>query len=185
METQVKNINGFNTEAIAGTVEAIVNNPKIADFELRAENKWITGGHNRSTIQGFYGACKEDSSRTEPFIYDNDEPPLLLGNNLGANPAEVVLHGLLGCMTTTMVLLAAARGIEVTGVTSRVEGDIDLQGFLGLSAEVEKGFSQVRVVFDIEGASEEQKQELLVLAQQSPMFNTLIQPADIQVSLHS
>ena len=185
METTVKNINGFSTEAIAGTVEAIVNNPKIADFELRAENQWITGGHNRSTIQGFYGACQEDTSRTEPFVYDNDEPPLLLGNNLGANPAEVILHGLLGCMTTAMVLLAAARGIEVTAVSSRVEGDIDLQGFLGLDAKVEKGFSQVRVVFDIEGASEEQKQELLLLAKQSPMFNTLVNPVDVQVSLKS
>ncbi len=183
METKVKNINGFSTEAIAGTVEAIVNNPKIADFELRVENKWIQGGHNRSYIQGFYGACQEDSSRTEPFVYDNDEPPLLLGNNIGANPAEVVLHGLLGCMTTSIVLLAAARGIEVKGVSSRVEGDVDLQGFLGLDAEIEKGFSQVRVVFDIEGVSEDQKNELLQLSKQSPMFNTLIQPVDVQVSL--
>jgi uncharacterized OsmC-like protein len=94
-----------------------------------------------------------------------------------------VLHGLLGCMTTSIVLLAAARGIEVKGVSSRVEGDVDLQGFLGLDAEIEKGFSQVRVVFDIEGVSEEQKNELLQLSKQSPMFNTLIQPVDVQVSL--
>ncbi len=185
METQVKNINGFSTEAIAGTVEAIVNNPKIAHFELRVENQWINGGHNRSTIQGFYGACQEDTSRAEPFVYDNDEPPVLMGNNIGANPVEYLLHGLMGCMTTSMVLLAAARGIEIKGVSSRVEGDVDLQGFLGLDASIEKGFRQVRIVFDIEGVSEEQKQELLAFAQQSPMYNTLIQPVDVQLGLKS
>ena len=183
METMTKLINGFNAEAIANTVNAIEGNPKIADFKLRATNKWISGGHNRSFVQGFYGACQEDVSRKTPFVYDNDEPPVLLGENKGANPAEVVLHGLLGCMTTAMILLASARGIEVDGVSSRVEGDIDLKGFLGLDANSEKGYQQIRVIFDIEGASDEEKQELIALAKQSPIFNTLINPVDVQVAI--
>lgn len=182
METITK-INGFNIESIAATVAAIQDNPQIADFELRARNVWITGGHNRSYIQGFYGACQEDTSRPEPFIYDNDEPPVLLGENKGANPGEVILHGLLGCMTTAMMLLAAARGIEVESVSSQVEGDIDLKGFLGLSDNVEKGFQQIRVSFDIKGVDDEKKQELISLAKQSPIFNTLINPVDVQVSV--
>lgn len=177
-----KTINGFQVEGIAHTVAVIQENPKIAEFELRAENTWITAGHNRSSIQGFYGACQEDTSRETPFIYDNDEPPLLLGTNKGANPAEVVLHGLLGCMTTTMVLLAAARGIDIKGVVSKVEGDIDLRGFLGLEASVKKEFQQIRVTFQIEGATDEEKDELITLAKQSPIFNTLMNPVDVMVS---
>jgi len=183
METMTKTINGFQAEGIANTVAAIQGNPRIADFELRAQNTWITGGHNRSSIQGFYGGCQEDTSREVPFIYDNDEPPILLGENKGANPAEVILHGLLGCMTTAMVLLAAARGIEVKGVTSKVDGDIDLRGFMGLDANVDKGFHQIRVTFDIEGATNEEKEELITLAMQSPVFNTLINPVDVQVAV--
>jgi uncharacterized OsmC-like protein len=84
-----------------------------------------------------------------------------------------------------MMLLASARGIEVAAVSSKVEGDVDLRGFLGLDANVEKGFQQIRIVFDIEGVSEEQKQELLILAKQSPIFNTLIHPVDVQVAVQS
>ena len=183
METTTKKVNGFDQEAIVNVVTALHANPEIGNFELRATNEWIEGGHNRSFIQGFYGACQEDTSRTEPFIYDNDEPPVLLGANKGANPAEVLLHGLLGCMTTAMVLLAAARGIEIEGVTSKVEGDIDIKGFLGLNSSGPKGFKQIRVTFDIKGADEAQKQELLALAKQSPLYNSLMNPTDVQVAL--
>ena len=181
METITEKLNGFSLEGINNVVSAIQQNPAIAKFELRATNNWISGGHNRSTIQGFYGACQEDTSRTVPFVYDNDEPPFLLGENKGANPAEVLLHGLLGCMTTSMALLASAHGIEVSGISSRVEGDFDLQGFLGLDPSVEKGSQQIRVQFEVEGVSEEQKQELLALAKQSPVYHTILNPTDIQV----
>ncbi|WP_163713027.1 OsmC family protein [Mangrovibacterium lignilyticum] len=183
METTVKMINGFSAEGIMNTVTAIQGNPEIAKFELRAKNNWISGGHNRSYIQGFYGACQEDTSRETPFVYDNDEPPVLLGENKGANPGEVLLHGLLACMTTAMVLLAAGKGIEVSGVSSSIEGDIDLQGFLGMDPGVQKEFSQIRVKFNIEGASDEEKEQLLNFAKQSPVFNTLINPVDVQVSV--
>ena len=184
METKVKTINGFNAEGIMNTVTAIQGNPEIAKFELRATNTWISGGHNRSFVQGFYGACQEDTSRETPFVFDNDEPPVLLGENKGANPGEVLLHGLLACMTTAMVLLAAGKGIEVTGVSSSIEGDVDLQGFLGMNPDVPKAFSQIRVKFDIDGASDEEKEQLISFAKQSPVFNTLINPIDVQVSVH-
>lgn len=185
MEISTKKINGFDVEAISATVAAIQSNPKIANFELRAQNTWIYGGHNRSTIQGFYGACQEDTSREEPFVFDSDEPPVLFGENKGANPAEFILHGLLGCMTTAMLLLASARGIEVASVSSTIEGDVDLKGFLGLDANAAKGFQQIRVKFEIDGVSEEQKQELINLAKQSPVFNSLINPIDVQVAIQS
>ena len=185
METVTKKVNGFDQEAIVGVVTALQANPEIGNFQLRATNEWIDGGHNRSYIQGFYGACQEDTSRTEPFIYDNDEPPVLLGNNKGANPGEVLLHGLLGCMTTAMVLLAAARGIKVESVSSKIEGDIDIKGFLGLSSTEPKGFKQIRVTFDIKGSDEAQKKELIALAKQSPIFNSLINPMDVQVGLQN
>ena len=138
METLEKTINGYNAEAIESTVAAITENPKIAAFQFRATNEWISGAHNRSYIQGLYGACQEDTSREVPFILDTDMPAVLLGSTKAANPAEIALHALLGCMTTTMMLQGSARGIKVTGVTSKVTGDIDLQGALGLDENVPK-----------------------------------------------
>src|SRR5688572_27288287 len=104
-------INGLDKAALVGTVQAIQGDPAIALFEFRAQNQWISGGENRSTIKGFFGAKSEDSSRVEPFVFTNGEPPVLLGNNEGANPVEFLLHALAGCVTTTAVLHAAARGV--------------------------------------------------------------------------
>ena len=114
METLTKNtVNGFKSEEIVGTINAIQENPEIAKFEFRVQNNWITGGHNQATVKDFYGGCQEDTSREKEWVFDNGEPPILLGHNEGANPVEYLLSALSGCMTTTMVLHAAARGIEI------------------------------------------------------------------------
>src|SRR5512145_1391539 len=85
----------------------------LAKFQFRARNKWISGGENRSMIRDFYGAGREDKSRAMTFEFVNGEPPVLLGNNEGANPVEFLLHALAGCVTTTFVLHAVARGIVI------------------------------------------------------------------------
>lgn len=184
METLVKRVNGFDVAAMAGTVAAIQSNPSLGAFELRVENTWVKGGHNWSNIQGFYGAGREDDSRKEPFRLDNDEPPVLLGNNIGPNPAEALLHGMVGCMTTSIALLAAARGIEVSSITARVKANLDLNGFLGLDPAVAKGYQKISVAYEIGGVSAAERQELLELARQSPMYNTLINPVDLELTAH-
>ena len=118
----------------------------------------------------------------KPFVFECDEPQVLLGTDKGANPGEVLLYGLLACMTTAMVLLAAAKGIEVGRVSSKIEGDVDLRGFLGLDPEVPKEFTQLRVMFHIEGVTEDEKTTLLELARMSPIYNSLVNPIDVHVS---
>ena len=124
--------NGVNVTALGEVLEAVKGDPEIAKFQFRAKNEWLGGGHNRSTIQSYYGACQEQSSREKAFVFDNGEPPVLLGNDEGANPVEFVLHALAGCMTTTMVYHAAARGITIESIETELEGDLDLHGFLRL-----------------------------------------------------
>ena len=58
---------------------------------------------------------------------------------------EWLLHALIGCMTTTTAYHAASRGIVVEAMDSRIEADLDLRGFLGLSEDVRKGYSAIRV----------------------------------------
>jgi hypothetical protein len=57
--------NGVDSEQMYGTLDAIKAQPELAIFQFRAHNHWIDGSHNRSTIQGFYGAGQEDASRAE------------------------------------------------------------------------------------------------------------------------
>jgi len=120
-----------------------------------------------------------------PQVIDMDEPPVLLGNNEGRNPVEYLLVALSGCITTSIVAHASAKGIEIKGVESRYEGDIDLRGFLGLSEEVPVGYQEIRVFFKIDAdVSEEQREEMVRMGQKySPVYNTISKSAPVSVHL--
>ena len=175
-------INGVNITQLFDTIEVIKGNPEVSKFKFRATNRWQAGTHNRATVQSFYGAMQEDNSR-EPMVFEIDEPPILLGENKGANPVEYLLVGLSGCLTTAMVAHAAARGIEIKSVQSRLEGDLDVQGFLGLSETIPVAYQEIRVHFKIEAdITDEEKQELVEMAQKySPVFNTITRPIKVKV----
>jgi uncharacterized OsmC-like protein len=185
--TEKKMMNGVDLNRLFATIDQIKETPGLARFIFRAGNRWIDGGHNRTTIKGFYGAGQEDSSRQAPFVIDNDEPAVLLGQDKGANPTEFLLHALAGCLTTSLVYHAAAQGIEIEEVESQFEGDLDLRGFLGLSDRVRNGYENIRVTFKITAdAPEEKLQELCQLAQKrSPVFDIVSNPVPISVRLET
>ena len=179
-----KNINGVDVSQLFATIDAIKGTPDIAKFKFRARNEWINGGHNRTTINDFYGV-REDHPHEQPFVLDEDEHQVLLGEDQGPNPVEYLLAGLIGCLTSSLVYHAAARGITIRGIRSRLEGDIDLRGFLGLSPDVKVGYENIRVYFKIDAdLSEAQKEELIQMAQKySPVFNTVANPTPVSVNL--
>ena len=174
-------LNGLDLEQMQQTVALLKSEPSLARFEFRARNQWIDGGHNRSTIQGFSGAGAEDSSRSEPFVFDNGEPPVLLGSNEGANPVEFLLHALAGCVTTTLTLHAAARGIRLRKVSTELEGDIDVQGLLDLDPAAAVGYEQIRIKLHVEAdASDEEIEDLIAFTKaHSPVCNTVCRPVPV------
>ena len=176
-------LNGLDLDAMMATVQALKSDPTLAKFQFRARNRWIDGGENRSTIKDFHGAGAEDRSRSHPFEFTNGEPPVLLGNNEGANPVEFLLHALAGCVTTTTVLHAAARGIRIESIATELEGDIDLQGLLALDDTVPAGYRAIRVKLDIVAdCSDAELDDLLQFAQQhSPVCNTVCRPVPVTV----
>ena len=112
---QVSNtINGVDVDRLFGTIEHISAEPTLARFQLRARNEWIDGGHNRTEIKGFYGAGKEDASRTEPIVLHADEPPVLLGKNQAPNAPEYLLHALAACVTGTLSITPPCAGSRST-----------------------------------------------------------------------
>ena len=177
-------INGVPVDRLMATIEAIKADPSLGESHFRAKNRWINGALNRSEIQGFFAAGEEDTSRKKPFVYDNDEPPRLLGENRGANPVEYLLHGLAGCITTTFIYYAAAQGVEIDEVESTLEGDIDLRGLLGL-AHVKPGYQAIRVTVRVKSNAPKKKlDERVKLAQsRSPVFSTVSSPVPIAVTL--
>ena len=182
----VGQVNGINVRELLHTIDLIKEKPDIARFQFRARNKWIEGTHNRAHVKEFHGAFKDDDSREEA-VYDIDEPPILLGRNLGSNPVEYLLVALSGCLTTSLIAHSAAKGIKIRSVESRYEGDIDLRGFLGISENVPVGYKNIRVFFKIEAdLSESEKENLVEMAKKySPVFNTISRSAPVSVSLEN
>jgi uncharacterized OsmC-like protein len=176
-------INGLDVQTAADTIAAMKADPSLARFEFRAHNTWIDGGNNRSTIQGFYGAGREDTSRDEPFEFMNGEPPVLLGNNEGANPVEFLLHALAGCVTTTFVLHAMARGIEIRELSTELQGTMDLQGLLALDDSVPVGYEQITIrMHVVADCPDEVLDDLLDFAKQhSPVCNSVCRPVPVKI----
>lgn len=149
--------NGVDTAGVFATLDAIKAQPELATFQFRVRNEWVDGAHNRSTIRDFYGAGQEDTSRAEAFVVDAGEPAILAGSDTGPNPAEFLLHALAACLTTSLVYVAAARGVHLTSVSSTLTGDADVRGLLGLDDTYRNGFTHIHVTFELEGDAPEAK----------------------------
>jgi len=176
-------VNGVDVTQLAKTIDDINIDPTLATFRFKVSNTWDNGGHNQTIIRRFYGA-KQSFDHSQPFRLEADEPPILLGEDKGANPVEYLLTALAGCLTTTLVYHAAARGIMVRSVESELEGELDLRGFLGLSDTVRKGYKTIRVRFRIDSdAPQNMLDTLIKLAKEhSPVHDMLSKPVDISVS---
>jgi uncharacterized OsmC-like protein len=176
-------INGLDVNAAVATIAALKADKSLARFQFRARNTWVNGGENRSVIRDFYGAGQEDTSRTSSFEFTNGEPPVLLGNNEGANPVEFLLHALAGCVTTTFILHAMARGIVIRELSTELSGDIDLQGLLGLDDSVPAGYEQIRIKMHVVAdCSDQALDDLLAYARRhSPVCNTVCRPVPVVI----
>jgi len=176
-------VNGIDLQVLQETVDAIKNDPELGACKFRAANKWIDANHNCTTVTDFYGA-KQQIDHKQPFELHADEPPILAGQDEGANPVEHLLHALASCVTTSMVAHAAVRGIEIEELESELEGDIDLRGFLGLASDVPKGFTNIRVRFKVK-TDEQNTAKLKSLASFSPVYNTLSNGVKVDIDFET
>lgn len=142
--------NGVDTATLFATLDAVKAAPEAAKFQFRAHNEWLSGTHNRSTINDFYGVGAE-STHERTFTFDADHPAVLVGRDNGPTPVEYVLHALAACLTAGLANIAAARGVRLTEVRSTVSGDIDLNGILGLNPLVRNGYEGITVRFTVKG----------------------------------
>lgn len=174
-------INGVDLDTLMGTVNAIQADPELGISKFRASNTWMDGNHNRSMVAGFY-AAKQEIAHAQTFTMDADEPAILAGGDQAANPVEHLLHALASCLTTSIVAHAAVRGIEIEELESELEGDIDLNGFLGLDAKTPKGFTEIRAKFRVK-ADPKDMDNIKQLAMFSPVFNTITKSARVDLDV--
>ena len=178
--------NGVDVKALLDTIHAIGEKPELAQFTFRASADWREGTHSTASVGSFRHAGAEDGSRATPFTLEGDEPPVLLGRNLGPNAVELLLAALGLCYAVGYAANAAARGIELEEMAYEVEGDLDVRRFLGLEDGERPGLTAIRARARVRapGASEAELRELCSYVQEtSPVRDVLAHGVPVETSI--
>ena len=144
-------------------------NPDTALVTLRAK------GHIGEGV-----TCKIETGKA---LVEAGLHPATGGDGLSACSGDMLLEALVACAGVTLRAVATALGIQLRDATVRAEGDLDFRGTLGVSKDVDVGFQQIRLHFDLDtDASEEQLATLLRLTERyCVVYQTLNHPAKIEV----
>lgn len=182
--TQDRRINGVDTTTLFATIGVVREQPELARFRFRTAHDWVTGTHSTGRFTGFYGAGQEHVHATQTVV-PADHPAVLVGEDRGPTPAELLLNALGACLMAGVANVAAARGIELTGVRCTVEGDIDLRGLLGIDDTVRNGFEDIRVVFSVDSDAEAEKLAAVVeqSRNRSAVFDVVTRGTSVSVEV--
>jgi uncharacterized OsmC-like protein len=176
--------NGVDTEALFGALDAVKSMPVAAKFQFRARNEWQSGTYSRSTISDFFGLGQE-LAHNESHTFGGDHPTQLTGKDLAPTPVEYLLHALATCITAGIGNIAAARGVNLTSVSSTVTGDIDLNGLLGLDPTVRNGYQKIEMKVQIEGdaGTDELRQVVERSIARSAVYDMLTNGTSVSVTV--
>ncbi len=116
-------------------------------------------------------ACSVDLGRA---IYNAQAHQGVGGAGTGACSGDLLLGALAACAQITCQMVAAAMGIPTESIDVTVEGDLDLQGTLGISKEAPVGFQRIRVIFDVR-APQATKEQLSALQAKTEQYCVVMQ----------
>jgi uncharacterized OsmC-like protein len=137
------------TDVIEGTRAAVDADPRNAAVQFSVAHALTPG---TATVV-------EVNVRDHSFTVD--EPAGLGGTDTAANPVEYALAALGSCQVITYQFWAAKLGVPLDGVKVVVDGDLDLHGFFGFSANTRPGFSEIRVTVELTGPAGAERYEEL------------------------
>jgi uncharacterized OsmC-like protein len=177
--------NGVNVAALLAAREALTAAPEAAQFQWRARCEWVYGTHARTTIEDFSGLGAEQSHRTA-FAVDTDHPEIFASEDKAMTPVEMVLAGLAGCLTAGVAAVATNRGVKLRAVTATLEGDMDIQGILGIDPDVRNGFGGITVRYEIAADAPRAEIEAIVAQSQkrSAVYDIVTNPTNVVVTVN-
>ncbi len=125
-------------------------------------------------------ACSVDIGRA---IYNAQAHKGVGGAGTNACSGDLLLGAIAACAQITCQMVAAAMGIPTESIEVTAEGDLDLQGTLGISKDAPVGFQNIRVNFDVKApqATEDQLAALRAKTEQyCVVMQTLMKPPKIE-----
>lgn len=183
-ETTVVN-NGVNVEALLGAREALSEAPEAAKFLWRASCEWKNGTHSKTSVEGYFGLGSEQAHK-KTFSFDADHPEVFASEDNGATPVEIVLVGLASCLTAGIAAVAQHRDIQLRSCKATIEGGMDIQGILGVDADVRNGFDGINVHYDIDADATPDEIRALVAQSQkrSAVYDIVTNPTNVSVEVN-
>ena len=128
-------------------------------------------------------ACSIDLGRA---IYEAQAHTGVGGAGTAACSGDLLLGALAACAQLTCQMVATAMGLEVRSIETTVEGDLDLQGTLGLDREVGAGFTALRLRFAVD-APDATEEDLDALVRKTERYctvaQTLMSPPGLSVEM--
>ena len=176
--------NGVNVEALLGAREALTEQPEGAKFAWRAKCDWINGTHSKSTVEGYFGLGEEHTHKSK-FTFDADHPETFASEDNGATPVEIALAALASCLTAGVASVAQNREIQLHSVSASIEGNMDIQGILGIDSDVRNGFDGIKVTYKIDADAPKEDIEAIVAQSQkrSAVYDIITNPTNITVEV--
>lgn len=151
---------------------------KDAYRQAPATSRITLVAHGRQTDMPI--SCSIDLGRA---IYDAQAHQGVGGAGTGACSGDLLLGALAACAQITCQMVAAAMGIQTDAIEVTVEGDLDLQGTLGMSKTAPVGFENIRVHFDVR-APQATREQMETLQQKTEQYcvvmQTLLHPPPIK-----
>ena len=180
--TDKKTDNGVNVAALLGAREALSEAPAAAQFKWRAKCDWVHGTYSKTSVEGYFGLGEEQKHKTT-FTFDADHPEVFASEDRGATPVELVLAGLASCLTAGVAAVAQHREVQLTSVSATLEGDMDIQGILGMDSDVRNGFDGIKVTYQIDADASHEDIEAIVAQSQkrSAVYDIITNPTNVTV----
>jgi len=163
-------LNQVNLGAVGALVDKIKQRPSAAETKWSAEVRWTGAFRSEATVRSFAPVA-------------SDEPKGLGGTDSAPNPVEQLLSALGNCLAVGYAANASVAGIEIRDLRIDLEGDLDLQTFLGL-ADGHAGFSAIRVAVHLETGADDAAVAALhkKVAATSPVGQTLSKAIPVEIS---
>lgn len=97
------------------------------------------------SVSGLKVSCK--SREFELFL---DEPKSLGGTNEAMNPVEALLNSLGACKVIVAKSFARLHKMKINNIRIELEGELDMDGFMGKNPKAKIGFSKITTNFYID-----------------------------------
>lgn len=159
-------------DLLDATADALTTQPEAAVIHPAASTSLVPG------------TATEVRVRAGRHAFTIDEPPVLGGTDLGANPVEHLLSSLGSCQVITYQVWAAKLGIAVDSIEVDVTGDLDVHGFFGLDPAVRPGFQSVEVSVRVAGPEPVERYVELTAAveEHCPVLDVLVNAVPVRSS---